>query len=79
LLRSVKARIKLKSSISSASPSMTTGSKALSVVIAQCGREARLRALRDARLELNQSASSIHTPQTGIRCGRPPASLVATQ
>ena len=64
----------------SAEPSTTTGSSALSVVIVQRGSAARFRALRDRRPLLNHSAPPCQTPQTGITWGRPSLGrTVATQ
>jgi hypothetical protein len=63
----------------SASPSITTGSTAFSVVTTQRGSAARLRTLRDPRLLENQNAPSCQTPQTGMACGRPSGQRLATQ
>jgi MFS transporter, DHA2 family, multidrug resistance protein len=64
---------------SAALPSSTTGSAASSVVTTQRASAARLRALRDRRLLLNQSAARSHTPHTGITCGLPSGHRVVTQ
>ena len=59
------------SSSTSAWPSSTTGSSASSVVTVQRPSSARLRAFLEPRALLDHSIPSVHTPQTGITCGRP--------
>ena len=63
----------------SARPSTITGSRGSSVVMAQRGSAARLRALRERTPLENHSRPSRHTPQTGITCGAPSGRTVAHQ
>jgi hypothetical protein len=77
--RETSSWIAPSSRITSATPSTTTGSMALSVVTTQRGSARRLRALRDRALLLNQTDSSCQIPQTGITWGRPSGHTVATQ
>jgi hypothetical protein len=63
----------------SAVPSTTIASWALSVVIAQRGSALRLRVFRDFARLLNQRDESCHTPHTGVMCGRPSGRRVETQ
>jgi hypothetical protein len=73
------ARIAPSSRTTSAIPSTTTGSIALSMVTTQRGSARRLRALRDCALLLNQTDSWCQIPQTGITWGRPSGPTVAIQ
>ena len=60
-------------------PSITTGSRASSVVTTHRGSAVRFRTLRDRTALVNHRMLSSHMPQTGIECGLPSGQLLVTQ
>jgi hypothetical protein len=61
-IENLEHRPRMEATILSALPSMTTGSRALSVAIAHLGSAGRLRVFRDPRLPLNHSPPSCQIP-----------------